>query len=219
MPHLSTLLTFIAALLVLEITPGPDMMLVVARGIGQGRRVAMLTVIGMVFVAGVVQVGLLVLGIASLLSACPANLTLLQWLGAAYMLFLGGRMILDSLGCGAKYKPAPASVPGWRAVREGAVNSLTNPKSLLFMFAFLPQFVDPAVGPVWAQLLLLGAIQKLAGILSLGSVALASGSIGQLLHRWPRLLVWQQRFTGAVLVALGLRLIASGSGVSTAIRP
>jgi threonine/homoserine/homoserine lactone efflux protein len=219
MPHLSTLLTFLAALLVLEITPGPDMMLVVARGIGQGRRVAILTVVGMVFVAGVVQVGLLVLGVASLLSACPASLMLLQWLGAAYMLYLGGRMILASLGGGAKRKPAPAFAPGWRAVREGAINSLTNPKSLLFMFAFLPQFVDPAVGPVWAQLLLLGAIQKLAGVFSLGSVALASGSIGQLLHRWPRLLVWQQRFTGAVLVALGLRLIASGSGASAAIRP
>ncbi len=69
MPSATALLTFVAALVVLEITPGPDMMLVVARGVGQGRRVALLTVIGMVFVAGVVQVGLLVLGVASLLQA------------------------------------------------------------------------------------------------------------------------------------------------------
>ena len=64
MPSATALLTFVAALVVLEITPGPDMMLVVARGVGQGRRVALLTVIGMVFVAGVVQVGLLVIGVA-----------------------------------------------------------------------------------------------------------------------------------------------------------
>lgn len=77
MPAISTLLTFLAALLVLEITPGPDMMLVVARGIGQGRRVALLTVVGMVFLAGIVQVGLLVLGVTSLLQAYSSGLVAL----------------------------------------------------------------------------------------------------------------------------------------------
>jgi threonine/homoserine/homoserine lactone efflux protein len=96
-------------------------------------------------------------------------------------------------------------------VREGAINSLTNPKSLLFMFAFVPQFVDPAAGPVWSQLLLLGSLQKLAGVLSLGSVAVASGTVGGWLNRWPRLLSWQERFTGLVMIGLGLRLLASGN--------
>jgi threonine/homoserine/homoserine lactone efflux protein len=101
-------------------------------------------------------------------------------------------------------------------MREGAVNSLTNPKSLLFMFAFLPQFVDPQSGPVWRQLLMLGALQKVAGILSLGSVALAAGTIGQWLLRWPWLLSWQRRFTGIVMVALGIRLLFGTAG---ALRP
>ena len=86
MAELPVLLTFVAALFVLEITPGPDMMLVLARGIGQGRRVALLTVVGMVFFAGLVQVSLLVLGVASLLKAYPAGLMALQWVGAVYML-------------------------------------------------------------------------------------------------------------------------------------
>ena len=84
-------------------------------------------------------------------------------------------------------------------MREGAINSLTNPKSLLFMFAFLTQFVDPTAGPVWTQLLL-GTLQKLAGVLSLGSVAMASGTVGVWLTRWPRLLAWQERFTGMVMI-------------------
>mgnify|MGYP001392215280 CR=1 FL=1 len=79
------------------------------------------------------------------------------------------------------------------------------------MFPFLPLFVDPAAGPVWLQLLVLGTIQKLIGILSLGGVALASGSVGHFLPRWPALLAWQERFTGLVLVGLGIRLLASGS--------
>jgi len=213
-PDVSTLVTFIAALLVLEITPGPDMMLVLARGIGQGRRIALLTVVGMVFVAGIVQVGLLVLGIASLLKAYPAGLTVLQWVGALYLLYLGIRMILSSRSDqGSKLAVAYSS--DWSAVGEGTINSLTNPKSLLFMFAFLPQFVDPSSGPIWIQLLVLGTIQKLGGIVSLGSVAVASGMIGRWLFRWPSLLVWQQRFAGLVMIGLGLRLLMIGNAGTT----
>lgn len=101
-------------------------------------------------------------------------------------------------------------ISGRRAVKEGAINSLTNPKSLLFMFAFLPQFVDPAVGPIWLQLLILGSIQKLAGILSLGSVALASGTFGNWLSQHPGFLKWQERFTGVVMIGLGIRMLFSG---------
>ncbi|MBN9255542.1 MULTISPECIES: LysE family translocator [unclassified Mesorhizobium] len=211
MPSATALLTFVAALVVLEITPGPDMMLVVARGVGQGRRVALLTVIGMVFVAGVVQVGLLVLGVASLLQAYPAGLVILKWAGALYMLYLGVRMILASLAAHRDKRSAVGRISDWSAIRQGTINSLTNPKSLLFMFAFLPQFVDPGAGPIWLQLLVLGSIQKLAGILSLGSVAMASGTVGQWLYRWPGLLAWQQRFTGVVMIGLGLRLLLSGN--------
>src|SRR5262249_5449438 len=157
-----------AALIVLEITPGPDMMLVLARGVGQGRRIALLTVVGMVFVAGAVQVSLLVLGVASFLQAYPQGLLVLQWAGALYMLYLGARMMWLSLGGQKTKRSLVAPISDWSAIRQGTINSLTNPKSLLFMFAFLPQFVDPNSGPVWTQLLVLGAIQKLAGILSLG---------------------------------------------------
>jgi threonine/homoserine/homoserine lactone efflux protein len=214
MPGVETLLTFTVALFFLEVSPGPDMMLILGRGLGQGRKIALLTVLGMVFVAGFVQVGLLVLGVASLLQAHPSALTALRWVGAAYLIYLGARLIGASLRGRKRAFPTPAVSP-WSAVREGAINSLTNPKSLLFMFAFLPQFVDPAAGPVrspvWSQLLVLGSLQKLAGVLSLGSVAMASETVGGWLHRWPRLVVWQERFTGLVMIGLGLRLLVSSN--------
>ena len=211
MPDASIFLTFLIALAVLEITPGPDMMLVIARGVGQGRRTALLTVVGMVFVAGAVQVGLLVLGLASLVAAYPSALHVLQWLGAAYLIYLGIRMVWASFAHQSATRLKSRPVSGWKAVREGTLNSLTNPKYLLFMFTFLPLFVDPDVGAVWLQLLVLGSIQKLVGIFSLGGVALASGTVGQFLHRFPKLLAWQERFTGIVLVGLGIRLLLSGS--------
>ena len=120
-------------------------------------------------------------------------------------------MLWTSFGAQSATLLGAKPVSGWKAVREGTLNSLTNPKSLLFMFTFLPLFVDPTAGPVWVQLLILGSIQKLVGVFSLGGVALASGTVGQLLHRWPKLLAWQERFTGIVLLGLGVRLFFSGS--------
>jgi threonine/homoserine/homoserine lactone efflux protein len=215
MPPFESLVTFALALLVLDLTPGPDMMLILARGIGQGRKVALMTVVGMVFISGLVQVTLLVLGIASLLHTYAAALTILRWTGAAYLIWLGARMIRSSARRGVT-EGSSQGVSAWTAVREGAINNLTNPKPLLFMFAFLPQFVDPAAGPVWLQLLVLGTIQKLAGVFSLGTVALAAGTVGGWLARRPLFLVWQKRFTGAVMIALGLRLLLTGNSAPPA---
>ena len=209
MPGSETLLTFLIALFFLEVTPGPDMMLILGRGIGQGRKVALMTVVGMIFVAGFIKISLLILGVASLLQAYPQALTLLRWAGAVYLLWLGFKLIRASFQGGA-LAAVVVKTSSWLAVREGAINSLTNPKSLLFMFAFLPQFVDPAVGPVWSQLLLLGCLQMLSGVLALSAIAMASGTVGQWLTRWPRLLAWQQRFTGLLMIGLGLRLFMSG---------
>jgi threonine/homoserine/homoserine lactone efflux protein len=123
---------------------------------------------------------------------------------------LGAKMLYASrTGNTAIASAAPIS--GLQAVREGTINSLTNPKSLLFMFAFIPQFVDPQAGPVWLQLLILGSLQKLTGIVSLGSIALASGKVGECLSAHPCWLLWQQRFTGAVMMGLGVRLFFSGN--------
>ena len=209
MPTVETLLTFLFALFLLEISSGPDMMLTIARGIGQGRRIAFLTVLGNVFVAGVVQVSLLVLGLVSVVHAWPVALDLLRWGGAAYLIWLGIKMLASS-GTDTRLRTT-TQITGREAVKQGAINSLTNPKSLLFMFAFLPQVVNPEVGPIWLQLLILGTMQKLAGILSLGSVAMASGTFGEWLSRHPGFIKWQERFTGVVMVGLGLRMLFGGN--------
>ena len=78
------------------------------------------------------------------------------------------------------------------------------------MFAFLPQFVDPTQGPVWMQLVALGLVQKLSGVVILSSVAFASGAVGGWLARRPGIVAWQERFTAVVMVALGIRLLFVG---------
>ena len=96
------------------------------------------------------------------------------------------------------------------ALRQGMIANLTNPTVLAFMLAFLPQFVDPADGPVVTQLLILGATMKGIGLLTLSSVALAAGTVGDWLARRPGFVLWQRRFAGAVMIALALRLVLSG---------
>jgi threonine/homoserine/homoserine lactone efflux protein len=96
MPDLGTFLTFYAAVLAIQLTPGPDMVLVVGRGIGQGRRVALFSAVGMTLVAGIVQLLMLAFGIASLLAASPLAFEILRWAGAAYLIWLGVRLLVGS---------------------------------------------------------------------------------------------------------------------------
>ena len=210
MLQLPTLLTFYAAVLAIQLSPGPDMLLVIGRGVGQGRRTAFMSVVGMTLVAGFVQVLLLALGIASLVQASPFAFALLRWVGAVYLSWLGLRLLIGS-GRHRRGAAEARSISDAAAVREGTINNLTNPKALAFLFAFLPQFVDPGSGsPVAVQLLLLGLVTKLSNFAVLSAVALGAGTFGRWLARRPVVIAWQERFAAVVMVGLGLRLALSG---------
>jgi threonine/homoserine/homoserine lactone efflux protein len=215
-PDASTYAAFLGAVLAMQAVPGPETMLVLSRGIGEGRRLAFWTVVGMTLAAGAVQLPLLALGVASLVRSSPLAFELLRWTGAAYLVWLGAGLLLrrhaGAAAQGGGITPTAAAAPFvWKAVRQGLIANLTNPQPLVFMLAFLPQFVDPSRGSVTAQLLTLGATQKATGFAILGATALASGAVGGWLARRPGLIAWQERFAGAVMVALGLRLLVSGA--------
>jgi threonine/homoserine/homoserine lactone efflux protein len=212
MPELTTYLAFLAAVLAYQLSgPGPDMLLVMSRGVGQGWRVALSTALGCV-AAGVIQIPLLALGLASLVASSPVAYEILRWAGAGYLIYLGIRLLFPRRNITSVQNTAGAtSDVGWGAAfRQGMICNLTNPTVLTFMLAILPQFVDPSSGPAVMQLLVLGATMKGTGLLTLGSVALASGAVGGWLARHSGFLAWQERFAGAVMIALGLRLLFAG---------
>lgn len=208
MPDPATYLAFIAATVAYQLTPGPDMMLVMGRGIGQGRRVALATAFGCV-AAGIIQLPLLAFGVASLVRSSPLAYDLLRYAGAAYLFYLGLKLIF-ARSAGTAPVPVHRKATASSAIVQGMIANLTNPKTLVFMLAFLPQFVDPGRGPVILQLLLLGATTKATGLVTLGTVAIASGSVGQWVSRRPGFLAWQEKLIGAVMIALGLRLLIFG---------
>jgi threonine/homoserine/homoserine lactone efflux protein len=211
MPDLSTFLTFYAAVLALQLAPGPNMVLLLSRGVGQGRRIAVLTTVGMTLLAGLIQLPLLALGVTSLIQASPLAFELLRWVGAAYLVWLGAKLLIGSFGPHTLMRSAPKPVTDLAALRQGMINNLTNPKAMVFMLAFLPQFVDPAKDwPVTAQLLFFGGVQKISGFFILGAVAVGTGTIGEWLSRRPGLIAWQERCAGLIMVGLGLRPAFSG---------
>ncbi|NLS18566.1 LysE family translocator [Rhizobium sp. P40RR-XXII] len=210
MLNFGTFLTFYAAVLAMQLSPGPDNVLVIGRGIGQGRRTAILCVVGMTLISGCIQIVLLVLGVASILQASPLAFDILRWLGASYLIWLGAKLLLRARSHNQYGPPAPSSISSGKALREGIIN-LTNPKALAFLFAFLPQFVDPTSR--WsaaAQLVLLGSVTKLSNFMILSVVAIGSGTFGGWLSQRPLLALWQERFAGIVTILLGLRLAFFG---------
>ncbi|MBX4955746.1 LysE family translocator [Rhizobium lentis] len=211
MPDIDTFLTFYVAVLAIQLSPGPDMMLVIGRGVGQGWRTALLNAIGITLLAGAIQISLLILGVASLLQASPLAFDVLRWAGATYLVWLGAKLIWAAGRHDGDARPAARSVSTAAALREGTINNLTNPKALIFLFAFLPQFVNPESSwPVAVQLLVLGAVTKLSNFIILSSVAVGAGTLGGWLSRRPMLIAWQERFAGIVMILLGLRLAFSG---------
>ncbi|WP_437360579.1 LysE family translocator [Inquilinus limosus] len=197
---------FVGTVILTQMPPGPESMLVMARGIGQGRGVALFTVLGMTVGAGMVQLPLIAFGVTSLLAASPLAFRLLQWGGAAYLVWLGLKLMLSSPAGDAPSSDRPVSPLA--AAREGMIANLLNPWPLSFMIAFLPQFVDPARGSVTLQMLLLGATQKTTGLLVLASYAVAAGSVGSWIMRRPRALLWQRRIAGGFIVGLGIAVVA-----------
>jgi threonine/homoserine/homoserine lactone efflux protein len=210
-PSLATYCAFVGALIAYQMAPGPDAMLVVGRGVGQGWRTALASVFGMTLLAGLIQLPLLTLGVVSLLRSTRLGYDLLQWGGAIYLVYLGTTLLMSR---GAQQSPGSAAAPcgysAFAALREGAICNLSNPSPWIFMLAFLPQFVDPSRGSVTTQLFIFGATQKLTGFVILSAYAAASGACGNWLRRNPTVARWQTRFCGATMIGLGLRLMFAG---------
>jgi threonine/homoserine/homoserine lactone efflux protein len=209
MPELSTLAVCIIAALVLLVTPGPAVLYIVARSIDQGRLAGLVSTLG-VGVGTLFHVAAAALGVSALLVSSALAFNVVKYLGAAYLIYLGVRKLLER-----EPKMQPELVQPQRLSRifyQGVVVNLLNPKTALFFFAFLPQFVDIPQGSVALQILLLGLIFVTMGICSDGLYALLAGTMGQWLKGNLGFLRAQRYFAGSVFIALGLTAAFSGTG-------
>lgn len=209
MPDLSTLLTFSAAALALLLVPGPSVLYIVARSLQGGRRSGLVSALG-VQTGGLVHVLAATVGVSALVMSSALLFTALKVAGAGYLIYLGLRTLLEREG--SAELPTPPAQPLERVFLQGALVNALNPKTALFFLAFLPQFVNPARGPVAPQTLALGALFLALATLSDGTYALLAGSVGRRLQG-NRVFARRQKYlTGGVHIALGVGTATVGHG-------
>lgn len=203
MPSPEMVFLFMGAALVLNLTPGPDMLYIAARSVGDGCAAGVLSALG-ISVGLLIHVAALALGLAALLAAVPLAYDIVRIVGALYLLVLGLDLLLrPRRGSDVASLPRPR-LSGIFA--QGVVTSVLNPKVALFFFAFLPQFVDPAAGPPVPQIVFLGLLFNVQGTLVNLAVALLASRTTVWLRASRHRISMLQRLTGAVFVGLGARL-------------
>ena len=172
------------------------------RSLSQGRRAGLVSVLG-IGAGNAVHAAGGVLGLAALLASSPLAFAIVRYLGAGYLVVLGLRRLVA--GEATVVPEGETRAAGLRLVFVHAVAvAVLNPKTALFFLAFLPQFVDPARGAPWAQMMLLGGTFVGLAIVSDSAYALLAGSIGAWLKRHPAAIGRERYVTGAVYVALGV---------------
>lgn len=194
---------FIAASLVIILSPGQDMVLVMSRGISQGARAGLITASG-------VSAGLLghtilaAMGLGAVIAASEMAFTVLKYAGAVYLLWLGVRLLMSGEQRFDTLRTRQSSLP--RLFTEGAISNLSNPKIVLFYFAFLPQFIPLNAKSPAVLLIAMGVAYAALAFLVKVPMGLFAGTLSEWFRSHPGALTWMFRSSGMVLVGFGLRL-------------
>ncbi len=201
MPDTSTLLLFSAAALALIVVPGPAVLYIVAQSIDRGRLAGVVSALG-VAVGGLVHVTAAAIGLSSLLVSSATAFSVVKYAGAAYLIGLGLWTLLR------RREEASPTIQKERKLSrrfwQGVVVNVLNPKTALFFFAFLPQFVDPDKGSAALQIGVLGLVFVALAVLSDSLWALAAGTASERLRGNRRFLAVQRYVSGSVFVGLGV---------------
>ncbi|QIG43663.1 LysE family translocator [Nocardioides anomalus] len=206
-----SLLAFVIASLLFIQVPGPSLLFTIGRALTVGRSDALLSVVGNAL-GLLVQIALLAVGLGAVVAASANAFTVLKLVGAAYVVHLGVQAIRHR-GDARRALDDPAAAPrsrGWTSVRIGVVVGLTNPKTIVFFAAFLPQFVDDS-RPAAPQLLLLGLLFCLMATVSDSCWALASARAKRWFARKPERLDRLGATGGLMMIGLGATLATTGN--------
>ncbi len=198
---------FVVAGLLLNITPGPDTLYILGRTASQSLRGGTVATLG-------IAAGLLIhtvaaaIGLSALLAASATAFTIIKWIGAAYLVYVGVSLLLARP---AIHRPAPAlrAVELRTVFLQGLLTNVLNPKVALFFLAFLPQFVDPGASNKALAFLFLGLVFIFNGTLWNLCVAWSAARVAKSFRGSGRFALWLNRAVGALFVSLGIRLVAS----------
>ncbi len=196
--------TFLSAAVLLNLSPGPDIAFILGQTVRGGRRAGFAAMAG-IWSGALVHVIFAAAGLSAILASSAMAFTVVKWVGAAYLIYLGVSALRSDGGSFVANQPT-RQISNLQVLRQGILVSLLNPKVAIFFLAFLPQFVVAGAGPTWAQL-------SLHGIMIIGVAAVIEPPLvllGEKLSRGlrsrPGIGRWMDRTLGAVFIALGIRL-------------
>ena len=210
MPDASTYALFVAAALALLLVPGPAVIYVVARSVSGGRLTGLVSVLG-VELGTLLHVAFAAAGLSAIVASSVVAFSVVKWLGAAYLVYLGLRQIFGRGGEEEDTELSDSEDSRFRVFYQSVLVQILNPKVALFFLAFLPQFVDPSRGAAWTQIVVLGATLASLGLFTDGLYALLGGTAGGWIRKRGGSLRRAGRYvTGGIYIALGAVAAISG---------
>ena len=199
------LMLFAVATIIAMIVPGPDMLFVLGCGMSGGPRAGLLATAG-VATSEAIHIALAAAGLAALFAAVPIAFTVVRMVGAAYLVYLGVQLIRHRNDEHHEAAADSRETRGRRAYWNGVLTNLLNPKMVTFTIAFIPQFINPQLGHVWMQFVILGAILIVFEFLVDGTVGVLAGRIGAWLRRRRTARRRIEVAVGGIYIGLGVRL-------------
>lgn len=199
--------TFFSAAVLLNLSPGPDMAYILGQTLSRGRQQGFAAMLG-IWTGAALHVVMAAVGLSAILATSALAFSIVKWVGAAYLIWLGIKMLLsrgDQFISSEKADNKRLSAIYW----QGMLVSALNPKVAIFFLAFLPQFIVEGAGAAEVQLLLHGSLIIVVAAIIEPPLVIAGAKLGDFLKGKPRIGLWMDRSLGALFVALGLRLAAS----------
>jgi len=196
---------FLSAAIAINITPGPDMIYILSRTIAQGRKIGIASSFG-VCSGALVHIFAAAFGLSAILATSAMAFSVIKYIGAAYLVYLGIQALRSK---GTSFDiPVEKQVQStlWKAYRQGALIDILNPKVAIFFMAFLPQFVRPELGHTSAQILILGFLVNLVGVVIESFLVLTAAQTTIFFRNNRHFSTLIDRVLGSVLIALGIRL-------------
>jgi threonine/homoserine/homoserine lactone efflux protein len=210
LPTHSQLLFFVTTAAILLAIPGPAVLYIVGRSIGQGRNAGLVSALG-IGVGTLIHTAAAAVGLSALLVSSATAFSVVKYLGAAYLVYLGVQRLRSKESLAAASDTSAPRVTLARVFSQGIVVNVLNPKTALFLFAFLPQFIEPARGHVATQILSLGILFAAMGTTSDSLWALSSGSVAGWLRNNQRWMRNERYVSGGILISLGVVTAFAGS--------
>nr|WP_267929113.1 LysE family translocator [Desulfolithobacter dissulfuricans] len=202
---------FFSAALAINISPGPDLIYIVSKTISGGRKVGVASSLG-VCSGAMVHVLAASLGISAILATSALAFGIVKYIGAAYLIYLGVQSFRSGGGSFDICELSDKKMSPWQAFRQGVLVDVLNPKVALFFMAFLPQFVRPEVGHDSAQIFMLGSLVILVAVVVEFLVVMVAVQATAFFRGNRKVATWLDRFSGTVLVGLGVRLALAEKG-------